>query len=462
MGFRIREIAAGRKFCEELSLDSLFTAIPLSEIEVVLTDANATQQRHRRLTMIAIVVLIIALHMYSRLSIGFVFKRLVRGLRFIWPDPHWKTPNDSALSYRRYQLGARVLIALFHRVCRPLATLATPGAFAFGLRLKAIDGTIEDVADTADNALAFGRSGSDRGASAFPQVQGVYLIECGTHAIVDAGFWPYRTSERVGGLRLMRSVVEGDLVLWDAGFHSFEMIERALAQKAHVLGKLPATVKPEVIDQLSDGSVLAYLRPSDAKRRGRGDKLMVRIISYEITDPSRPHFGERQRLVTTLLDEKQAPALELVCLYHERWEIEIAIDEIDTHQRIADRPLRSLKPVGVIQELYGLLIAHYAIRALMHEAALKAGLAANELSFVGALRIIQDAIPEFQMVDTAMRDQLYDRLLRDLAAERLPERRPRSNPRVVKRKMSKFQLKRPQHLHTPSLTRNFREVVRLI
>ena len=189
---------------------------------------------------------------------------------------------------------------------------------------------------------------------------------------------------------------------------------------------------------------------------------MVRIISYEITDPARPHYGERQRLVTTLLDEKQAPALDLVCVYHERWEIEITIDEIDTHQRLADRPLRSLKPVGVIQELYGLLIAHYAIRALMQEAALKAGLTPDRLSFVRSLRIIQDAIPEFQMVERTMRHQLYQRLLRDLAAERLPERRPRSNPRVVKRKMSKFQIKRPQHCHTPSLVRSFREAVKLI
>jgi hypothetical protein len=462
MGYIIREIEAERKFCEELNLDSLTSAIPLSEIQAVLNDSNAFEQRHRRLTMIAVVLLIIALHIYSRLSIAHVFKRLVRGLRFIWLDPDWKTPNDSALSYRRYQLGARPIIALFHRLCRPMATPATPGAFAFGLRLKAIDGTIEDLADSPDNAKAFGRSGSHRGASAFPQVQGVYLIECGTHAVIDAGFWPYRRSERVGGQRLMRSVGEGDLVLWDAGFHSFEMIERAVANQAQVLGKLPATVKPEVISQLSDGSVLAYLRPSDPLRRRAGDKLMVRIISYEITDSARPHFGERQRVVTTLLDHKQAPALELVCLYHERWEIEITIDEIDTHQRIADRPLRSLKPVGVIQELYGLLIAHYAIRALMHEAALKAGLAPNRLSFVGALRIIQDAIAEFQMVDAAMRPQLYDRLLRDLGAERLPERRARSNPRVVKRKMSKFQLKRPKHLHTPSLIQNFREVVRLI
>jgi len=169
--YKIREIEAERKFCEELSLDSLTTAVPLNEIEAVLTDANATEQRHRRLTMIVVVLLIIALHIYSRLSIGHVFKRLVRGLRFIWPDPDWKTPKDSALSYRRYQLGARPIVALFHRVCRPMATEATPGAFAYGLRLKAIDGTIEDVPDTPENVKAFGRSGSDRGVSAFPQVQ---------------------------------------------------------------------------------------------------------------------------------------------------------------------------------------------------------------------------------------------------------------------------------------------------
>lgn len=462
MGYKIREIEAERKFCEELNLESLTTAVPVSEIEAILIESDTTEQRHRRLTMIAVVLLVIALHIYSRLSIGRVFKRLVRGLRFIWFDPDWKTPNDSALSYRRYQLGARPMRALFRRLCRPMATDATPGAFAFGLRLKAIDGTIEDVPDTPENAKAFGRSGSHRGESAFPQIQGVYLIECGTHAIIDAGFWPCRTSERVGGDRLLRSVGEGDLVLWDAGFHSFEMIERSLAQGAHVLGKLPSTVKPEEIRRLSDGSVLAYLRPSDAARRKQGDKLLVRIISYEITDPARPHYGERQRLVTTLLDEEQASALDLVCLYHERWEIEITIDEIDTHQRLADRPLRSLKPVGVIQELYGLLIAHYAIRTLMHEAAIKVGISPRQLSFVGALRIIQDAVAEFQMVAPEMLPKLYDRLLRDLAAERLPERRLRSNPRVVKRKMSKFHLKRPQHLQTPSLAGAFREVVRLI
>lgn len=462
MGFKIREIEPERKFCEELRLDALATVLPLSEIESVLGQLQIRQQRHRKVTLLATVYLVIGLHLYSRLSVGAVFKRLGRGLRFIWPDPDWKMPSESALTYRRYQLGARSLVALFHRLCRPLATLATAGAFAFGRRLLALDATVENVPDTAENARAFGRSRNAQSGSAFPQVRGVYLVECGTHAILDAGFWPYRRSEEVGGWRLLRSVGAGDLVLWDAGLHSFEMLERARRQGAEVIGRLPATVKPEVIRQLEDGSQLAYLRPSEAGRRRRGDKLLVRIITYQITDAQRAGYGELNRLVTTLLDAQEAPALEVVSVYAERIEIELVIDEIDTHQRLVDRPLRSLKPVGVIQELYGVLIAHYAIRALMHEAALAAGLAPTRLSFVGALRIVQDAIPEFQMVAPQMRLALYARLLRDLAAERLPARHPRANPRVVKRKQSKFPRKRPEHYRAPPLIVPFKTVVRII
>jgi transposase IS4-like protein/DDE family transposase len=462
MGFKIREIETERKFCEELGLEALTTVVPMSELEGVLNQMQLREQRHRKVTLLATLLLVIALHLYSRLSVGGVFKRLGRGLRFIWPDPDWPMPRESALSYRRYQLGARPVVALFHRVCRPVATPATPGAFAFGLRLKALDGTVENVPDTPENVRAFGRSRNAQSASAFPQVRGVYLVECGTHAMLDAGFWPYRTSEEVGGWRLLRSVGAGDLLLWDAGLHSFAMLERARGQGAEVIGRLPATVKPEVIRRLEDGSVLAYLRPSEAARRRRGDKLLVRIMTYQITDPQRAGYGEEHRLVTTLLDAQVAPALEVVAVYAERIEIEVVIDEVDTHQRLLDRPLRSLKPVGVIQELYGLLIAHYAIRALMHEAAVAAGLAPTRLSFVGALRIIQDAIPEFQMVAPQMRLALYARLLRDLAAERLPERRPRANPRVVKRQQSKFPRKRPEHYHAPPLAIPFKTVVQII
>jgi len=165
---------------------------------------------------------------------------------------------------------------------------------------------------------------------------------------------------------------------------------------------------------------------------------------------------------TTLFDPRLYPALDLACAYHERWEVELVIDEMDTHQRLAGRPLRSLKPVGVIQELYGLLIAHYAIRVLMHEAAVQAGVDPDRLSFVHALRVIRDAIPEFQMTTPDQHPQLFSRLLADIATGRLPERRLRSNPRVVKRKMSNFHLKRSEHYHWPQPTRPFRQAVALI
>jgi hypothetical protein len=140
----------------------------------------------------------------------------------------------------------------------------------------------------------------------------------------------------------------------------------------------------------------------------------------------------------------------------------IVIDEVDDHQRLAGRPLRSLKPVGVIQELYALLIAHYAVRFTMHEAALLAMIDPDRLSFTHALQVIQEAISEFQMTAPELLPQLYQRMLRDIAAGRLPQRRLRSNPRVVKRKMSKFHLKRPEHHHWPQPTRPFREAVAVI
>ena len=244
--------------------------------------------------------------------------------------------------------------------------------------------------------------------------------------------------------------------------HAYDMFQRVRQREAHVLSRLPAHVKPTQVRRLSDGSYLAYISPSDYHRRKRGERLLVRVIEYTITDPALPGYGEVHRLVTTLLDHLACPALDLACAYHERWEIELVIDEVDTHQRLAGRPLRSLKPVGVIQELYALVIAHYAIRFLMHEAALQTRLDPDRLSFVHALRVIQDAVPEFQMVAHDQLSLLYARLLQDIADGRLPERRLRSNPRVVKRKMSKFHLKRPEHHHWPQPTHSLRQALVLI
>ncbi len=175
-------------------------------------------------------------------------------------------------------------------------------------------------------------------------------------------------------------------------------------------------------------------------------------MEYTLTDPALPGYGRRYRLVTTLLDPLVAPAVEVACAYHERWEIERVIDEVATHHRLVGHPLRSQKPLGVLQELYALLIAHYAVRWLIHAAAVPAGRDPDRVSFGHALRVIQDAIPEFQLIAPADQPRLYARLLRDIAAGRLPERRPRTNPRVVKRTLSNFRLKRPAHAHPPRPT----------
>ena len=463
MGFKLREIEAESKFCRELTLDAITQAVPVAEVRAVLAEAGACEQRERKLNMLVTVLLTIAMNIDTGSSIGEVMRKIAQGLRYIWPDPEYRVANASAISQRRYQLGARPLVALFHRVCRPLATPETLGAFLFGLRLMAIDGSTEDVADTAENAAVFGRHQAHRGDSAFPQVRAVYLAECGTHAIVDAGFWPCHTSERVGGFRMLRSVGPGMLVMWDSGFHDFDMVQLAVTQGAQVLARLPRHVKPQRLRRLYDGSYLATIRPHAYTRRKQGECLLVRIIEYTITDPNLPHSGEIHRLLTTLRDPERCPALELACAYHERWEIELVIDEIDTHQRLADRPLRSLKPVGVIQELYALLIAHYALRCLMHQAAVQAQIDPDRLSFTHALKVLQAAIPEFQMTAPDLLPELYARLLNDLTATLLPERRWRTNPRVVKRKMSNFRLKRPEHFGWPQPSApSFREAVVLI
>lgn len=462
MRYRLREIDAENKFCQELHVEAINRVLPVEEIKAALDAENIQTSRVRKLNLLVTVLIIVGMNLYPFLSIGHVMQKMARGLRFIWPDPNYDVVKDSALSYRRYQVSPRVMVRLFRQICRPIATPDTKGAFLFGLRMMAIDGTEETIPDTPANEAVFGRHHTGRSPAAFPQVQAVYLAECGTHVIVDAGFWPIHTSERVGGRRLLRSVTADMLVMWDRGFHEYDMIVGVQERQAHVLGRLPAHVKPERVITLPDNSYLAYLFPSDYQRRKQGQRCLVRIIEYKLTDPALADTNEIHRLVTTLLDSDHYLAIDLVCAFHERWEIEIAIDEMDTHQRLSQRTLRSLKPVGVIQELYGLLIAHFAIRFLMHEAALLAGLDPDRLSFVHAIEVIKDAIPEFQMVAESQHDQLYERLLEDIARIRLPERRTRVNPRVVKRKMSKFLKKRSKHYHWPQPEVSFRDAISVI
>jgi Transposase DDE domain len=373
--------------------------------------------------------------------------------------------SKGALCQARYRLGPRPLVALFKSVCKkPLADPETvPEAFLFGLRLMALDGTVLDLPDTPENVGVFGKRNSPRGRSAWPQARVVALSECSTHAVLEAGVWPHDFDERAAGMRLLRGVGEGVLLLWDRGFHSFEMVQAALARGSELLVRLPQTVKPgPPAATLSDGTQLVWVRPANYGRRKRGERVLVRLIRYTLEDPKRPGHRVEHRLITSLLDPEHAGAEELVVAYHSRWEFELTIDEIKSHQRHPHTPLRSKKAVGVIQEIYGLLIAHYVVRAVMVEAAKKAELPPSRLSFTNTLRLIREMIPEAQRTAKADHPRLYRQLLEDVAAGALAPRANRCNPRVVKRKMSKFGVKSPYHRDWPQPTKSFREAVVLL
>ncbi|MBZ0276348.1 MAG: IS4 family transposase [Anaerolineae bacterium] len=457
MTFRIRSIAEIDQFCNVVTVDVLTRIIPLSVIEAVLRECGALEQRRRKLPATLTVLLCIAMYLFADISLRHTLLRLVKGVRLLTADEVTITANRSAISEARYRLGAKPLEQLFKQLCHPIATPDTLGAFAFGWRLVALDGSIDHVLDWPENAAYFGGKRS----SAFPLVQGAFLCECGTHVIFDAGFWPYRFDERKGCRRLLRSVTDEMLVMFDQGLYSYDMLVAIRERGAQVLGRiLPyVTLKPE--RRLVDGSYLAYIAPSQGKRQARGERLLIRVIEYTLADPQRVGHQQRHRIVTTLLDSVTCPALDLICLYHERWEAEMAFDEIDTIQ-LASKPLRSHKPEGVIQELYALLLAHFVVRVMMHEVAIKANLDPDRLSFIGTIRLIGDAIPEFQLVDPGDHPRLWQRLLNDIAHCRIPPRENRINPRVVKQPVSKFKGKRPEHFRLPKLTKTFREAVLLL
>lgn len=445
----------------EFSLEALAAVVTPAAVEAAVHACGARERRLRKLPAAAVVFVCVAMNLYAAMPLGQVAARLVSGLRWRWPHPDAWRVSTGALCRARGRLGARPLVALFKQVCRPLATRATPGAFFGRWRLLALDGTKWDVPDTPANARAFGRPTPSRGTSAWPQAQVVALVECGTHAVCDAGVWRHDASEHAAARRLLRSVGPGTLVTWDRGLHSFDLVVATRARRAHLLGRLPASVHPEVVHTLRDGTQLVRLRPAHSRRRRAGEQVLVRLITYTLDDPARPGHGEVHRLITSLLNPRVAPAVALVEAYHARWEEELAFDELETHQR-PPRPLRSRTPVGVVQEIYGLLLAHYVVRAVMAAAATvatPAPLPPTRLSFLTALRLIRSTVPELQRTAPADRPRLYRQLLADIARCPLPPRRTRSYPRVVKQKMSNFRVKAPCHRHWPQPTKAFRDAI---
>jgi len=449
MPFSVRHFTEDDKLCHHMNLEVLQDLYPLEEVSQVLDDCHAWEKREKALNMVTILYLVIALTLFPRLTVGGVLRRLASGARLLWPDPRQAVPSDGAICQRRQQLGVTPVRQLFRRCCRPQATPQTQGAFRWGRRVVAIDGTCEDVAESPANANYFGRITDGPSKSPFPQLRGLYLEECATHAIFDAVAAPCRVAEARLAPVLLRSIEPDMLVLLDRGLFAGPLIEGMRDRQAQVIAGLESHVLTKPVTRLRDGSYLAYLSPQSS--HGLGKPLLLRVITYRLYAPDLPCHGEVRRLATTLLDCKQASAKEIIALYHERWEIELTIDEHKTHLRQAQQPLRSRCPQTVQQEFYGMLLLHHGIRFLMHQAAVQDDLDPDRLSFSHAVEVIQQAVHEFVLVALDERAALMERLRADLRSSRLPARRLRFNARVVKRPLSRFRRKRSWHLDGPHL-----------
>ena len=385
-------VPAGTRLTDHISLGVLTASVPLDVVHAVLQATDRASERERALPAHVMVYYCIAMALYADVATREVLRCLLEGIRWLGGDAGAVVPASKAgISQARTRLGAAPLEALYRRVVTPIAEPGTPGAWYRGWRVMSLDGTTLDVADTAENAHAFGRPASSRGANAtgaFPQLRLVGLLENGTHVLSAATLGPYRAHERALAAAVLPSLTGEMLVLADRGFLSFDLWRPAAATGAALVWRVSAHVGLPVLERYGDGSYRSALRWNQRCQSTDRTPIPVRVVDYTVTGG--PQGAQAYRLVTSILEPVRAPAAELAALYQERWEMETAFDELKTHLRGARRVLRSKTPELVRQEVWGLLLAHFAIRALMHDAALGALPRARDpdtLSFTHAVRV---------------------------------------------------------------------------
>lgn len=376
-----------------ISAGVLATVCPRALIEEVLAETGKASQRERLLPAPAVVYYVMALALWREAPLEEVLRVVCEGLQWLGGGRGEAVQaSKSAISQARTRLGPQVMRLLAQRVLRPLAPVGAPGAWYRGLRVMALDGSGLDVADEQANAEFFGYPTATRGQSAFPQVRLLGLVECGTHAIVAAEVAPYAHSEKAMAAQALSGWLRKDMMLLaDRGFYSFKLWQLAAGSGAALLWRVNSTLKLPVQQVLSDGSYLSTIHDSADRARRQG--ITVRVIEYMLQNSATP-TEDSYRLITTVLDADHVPGLELAALYHERWEIEGVFDELKTHLRGASTVLRSKTPELVQQELWGLLLAHFAIRQLMAQAAWHQELDPDCLSFTHAVRVIKRKLPQ--------------------------------------------------------------------
>ena len=388
------KLPAGSRITDFISLGVIAKTFPISKVEEVVAACGKTSIRQRDLPAHVVVYYTIALALYMNASCREVLRCLLEGIHWLnGPSGPIKVTGKSGISQARTRLGCDAVRRLHDEVVQPIATPATKGAWYKQWRLVSLDGSTLDVVDEPALDAAFGRPGAGHGKSAYPQIRFVSLVENGTHVLFASQMAGCTTSEIALTKLVLPSLRAGMLCLADRNFFGYEMWNLARATGADLLWRIKKNARLNCEERLSDGSYLSHIYPSDMDRRHKTNGVKVRVIDYRLDGvaDAEPIY----RMVTTILDPATAPAKELAALYHERWEVETALDELKTHLRGGGIVLRSKTPDLVRQEFYGMLMAHFAIRGLMHEAALKADEDPDRLSFLHAVRVVRRKLPAF-------------------------------------------------------------------
>ena len=454
-----------QRLTDHVALGVLTYTFPPELVDAVIKQAGRESQRNRLLPARLVVYYVLAMALFSSAGYEEVMRSLVEGLSWAsgWTTS-WAVPTKGAIFRARTKLGPEPLELLFEQACKPMARPGAPGAFYRGWRLMSIDGTTLDVADTPENEAEFGRPGTGRGAGvgAFPQLRLVGVAECGTHAVVGAAMGPCSTGETTLARGLLRSLSDGMLLLADRNFYSSKLWAEAAATGADLLWRTKSDHVLPVDRRLADGSYLSHLHEVVNYKR-RPTDVVVRVVEYGLDDPGRPEAeGTTYRLLTTVLDPAAAPAGELAALYPERWELEMMLDELKTHQRGPRVVLRSKTPEGVRQEAWGHLCTHYALRALVTKAAADRDLDPDRVSFTRTAHAARRSVRAGLGTATQALALALTEAFAEICRELLPERRLRAAPRVVKRKMSSYNVKRPEHKAWPRPERRPADAVRVL
>src|SRR5574341_835636 len=398
------------RLTDRISLGVLTEPFPRDLIEEILVATGRKEQRSRLLPAHVMVRYAMALCLFFDDDYEEVMRKLANGLSSMrsW-NRAWQIPSTAAITKARQRLGEAPLRELFDRAAVPVAGLGTTGAWLAGRRLMAIDGVVLDVADTPANVEAFGRLQTGPKASAFPQVLVVGLGECGSRAIVAATMDRCRADEKTLTARLLGAFEPGMLVTADRNFYSYQLWQAARATGADLLWRVKTNVELPVLAPLGDGSWRSMvINPKlQGARRDRliarvragqpisdAEAIGVRVVEYTIADRAGNGTDELITLISTMADAAEVTAAELAAAYHERWEFETGLDELETHQRGPGRVLRSKSPEMVRQEIWAFLLTHDALRRLMTQAADEADVDPDRLSFMRALRIVRRQVTD--------------------------------------------------------------------